>query len=190
MSIYKLLYKWEVSGGREAANVLYWNNNGDIPTVPDDPEATASWALGQWEIAIVPLASGSTIFRGVTVSRIDGTGQFERSVSVGGGGSGASSPPNVAYLVRKNVFESSRGGRLYLPGVAESQVDDAGNIPGGIVTAINAQFDGYWNGMTEGLTRLVIQRKGPGGIGSETYHPITGFVCDTKVATMRRRLRG
>lgn len=114
---------------------------------------------------------------------------------VTGSGTADSLPPNSAILIRKRTDLGGRRGRgrMYIPGVMRSQVDDNGKVN-------PAQVDNWNNAglaFMDKLTTAVGARYYPPvvlhrseGIGTEPVPtPIVSFVCDSVIATQRRRLR-
>lgn len=135
-------------------------------------------------------------FNGVTLSSISvkfgptatgPTGLWNGSVT------GASSSPGTApmnsFLVHKVTAFGGRSGRgrLYMPGVDETQVSPAGVISPGTVTSLTADFEQFRTLLeARDLTCVLLHNAGaPLTIPT----PITGFVCDSQVATQRRRNR-
>lgn len=112
-------------------------------------------------------------------------------------GTGGSSvvPQNTAALIRKRTDLGGRRGRgrFYLPGVAESAVDNVGILSGAAITGYQTAADDWY----EDLTAMVGGRLYPPvvlhrseGIGVEPAPtPVTRFVVESRVATQRRRLR-
>lgn len=116
------------------------------------------------------------------------TGAFaEATAGIAGTSSTTESIPNCAYLVHKQTGFGGRSGRgrLYWPGVAMSEVNEAG------VVGTDAR-----NGVTTGW-ELVRTQLTTAGLPPMLLHAesepgpylITAFVCDNKIATQRRRLR-
>lgn len=112
-----------------------------------------------------------------------------------GSGSAAIVPQNTAYLIRKRTDLAGRRGRgrMYLPSVAEQNVDAVGTVAPSTVTALQASYDDWYDDLTStGGSRfyppVVLHRSE--GIGEEPAPtPIVTFQVQTKVATQRRRLR-
>jgi len=109
---------------------------------------------------------------------------------VSGGGSGGALPPNSTYLIRKNLLGTSKSGRLYFPGVAESQVDDGGNVSGSIITAFDAQFELFLAQIELSTTDVLAVKGFVNGGPTPNYYTIDSFKTDGKIASQRRRLRG
>lgn len=111
---------------------------------------------------------------------------FEHLESDNGGQSGSAMPPNVAYLIKKGTASGGRRnrGRMYLPGVAEANVDDTGLLNSVFLAAAGADFASFIGFLTAELLPMVILHDGP---GAPTV--VTSFQLDARAATQRRRLR-
>lgn len=113
-----------------------------------------------------------------------------------GGLSNAPLPQNCAHLVRKRTDSSGRRGRgrLYIPGVPEGEVDSAGNLSTVYRDAMTTSANGLLTDLETGVaglpaTPMVILHRSE-GIGTEPPPtPVVTMVCETKIATQRRRLR-
>jgi hypothetical protein len=62
--------------------------------------------------------------------------------TIGGNILTAQAPPNLCFLIRKQTALGGRRGRgrMFLPGVAEADVDQAGNVSEARQTGLNASF--------------------------------------------------
>lgn len=115
--------------------------------------------------------------------------------AVVGGSADLVLPQNCAYLVRKRTDAAGRRGRgrMYIPGVDESNVDERGNILPAHVAAWQTAFNNWLDDLTTAVgARLyppvVLHRSE--GIGVEPPPtPVTSFVVESIIATQRRRLR-
>lgn len=104
-----------------------------------------------------------------------------------GGGTPASSA--VSILVQKLTALGGRPGRgrLYLPGVQESEVDEAGNLSGAFVDGLQDQFDDFFAELVSSGMPPVLLHSETSPIATPT--DVTGFAVQTVVATQRRRQR-
>lgn len=162
-------------------------------------EDIANDLANAWIANIVPGYSGPTTFVGCDVYvGQDGPDPLVVTSSVAavaGPNSNALAPQNCAVLVRKRTDAAGRRGRgrMYIPEVPESSVNDVGTLDSGFVAAVNSRFDAWRDFLVGGVgARLyppvVLHRSE--GIGEEPPPtPITAFVCETRIATQRRRLR-
>jgi hypothetical protein len=102
-------------------------------------------------------------------------------------------PSNSTFLIKKRTVEGGRAnrGRWYLPGVREGSVDDLGTIAAATVANMTTRAEDYrttvaGSPLIAGLALLHSPRplvlQPPPTI-------ITQMVCDSKIATQRRRLR-
>lgn len=98
-------------------------------------------------------------------------------------------PQNCAYLFKKLTGIGGRTGkgRFFLPGVPEAEVDAAGNVQTGSVTAFGLASIDYLNDMSAilGVNSCVLLHSD----GATIPNPITAITLDSKLATQRRRLR-
>lgn len=104
-----------------------------------------------------------------------------------GVGTGGNFPPNTAFLVKK--FTSAGGhsgqGRMFLPGVAEAQADDAGMLAAGTISGFNTALGGFLNSMNGSDCPMVLLHNDP----TMTPNIVTSLILQAKVATQRKRLR-
>lgn len=137
---------------------------------------------------ILPLLSSSLTFDGVLVKRgPNATGPIQFSpAGVAGGASAVGIAPNVSALVRKVTAAGGRKnrGRLFLPGMLESNVDPAGTLS----PTFQETLQDAW---ADFAGQLVLDDMGPVVLHSDATAPtpVTSFGVDSKVATQRRRLR-
>lgn len=103
-----------------------------------------------------------------------------------GGQSAAGASPQVAYLIEKRTASGGRRnrGRMYLPGVPEANVNEAGVIETSSLAALNTQADAFLARIQEHVLQMVILHTGP---SAPTV--VTELSADPVVATQRRRLR-
>lgn len=104
-------------------------------------------------------------------------------------------PNNCAWLVRKRTDMAGRRGRgrFYIPGVAENFVDPAGVINNAEVAAMTDVAELFRSTMESAVggpsMPLVVLHRSE-GIGVEPPPTlIAQLVCETKIATQRRRMR-
>lgn len=122
-----------------------------------------------------------------------GTGPtFDVVRNVAGTGSAARATPNVAYLVRKRSVLGGRRhrGRIFIPGVHESNVDEGGNVISSYVTILQGVVDG-WIADTKALPDVeeAVILHAPGNTVVPPPTKIEAMQVQTKVGTQRRRLR-
>lgn len=99
-------------------------------------------------------------------------------------------PQNSAYLIRKRsglVGRKNRG-RMYIPGVIESGVNELGQLTTGVANALQSTWGDFRTNIEadanfDGLSILH-------SLGDSTIPtPVTALIVDTVIATQRRRLR-
>lgn len=143
------------------ALVQYWNDE-------IRPVSPASYTLDRIELKMGPEETGPT---------------YISAVGTAGPSSAAALPPSACLLVRKQVLGSGRlAGRMYWPGLFESNVDNAGTITdSGLSTAVEGLYELLQNVLN---VQPTVFPTGP-------FDPrqITGLQADGRIATQRRRLR-
>ncbi len=99
---------------------------------------------------------------------------------------GAGSPSNCAYLIRKNsALGGRRGrGRMYVPGVAESQVGDDGDLDNSFASDFQDDINNFWLALGLANMPMVILHD-----DATSPTPVTSLVLQAQIATQRRRLR-
>lgn len=173
------------------------------------------FVVGHWQDDICSHQPETYDFTGaawIDLDSEDGETGFQGPIAgkpTSGTGVLAMQVPSVAMLIHKECGHTrrQRNGRLYLPGVLESAVDDAGNLTPAFRDGVSDMFEDFRDNLTD-LTDLpgastawrVVHVTGhtgtpvpgyPNGYPNEwNSTTITRCVCDTKVATQRRRLRG
>lgn len=124
--------------------------------------------------------------------------------TVAGSDLSAQAPANVAYLIHKTTAGGGRRGRgrMFLPGVDETDVDQTGLIAAGKITALNNAFTNFALELVadatppfllhEPATTWVLvngqPRRVPTG-AAPVPTAITSWATDSRVATQRRRQR-
>lgn len=95
--------------------------------------------------------------------------------------------PQVAYLLRKNTGFGGRAyrGRMFVPGVVEGNVTDAGLLDTTFRTALQAAADNFLAALDAQGNPMVLLHTS--ALIAPT--PVVSLVVDAKVATQRRRLR-
>jgi len=98
---------------------------------------------------------------------------------------GAATAPQVAYLMKKRTALGGRKhtGRMYLPGVTESEVDEAGLLTPGILNDLQVAGEGFLFDLGAMDTSMVI-------LHTDATAPteVTALLPVNKVGTQRRRL--
>lgn len=119
----------------------------------------------------------------------DATGPSALEPSAQASSGGGAAAPNVSFLVHKNTALGGRAGRgrAFIPGVPESVVDQAGEIAGATVTAMNGGLADFFADLATADLPAYLLHGEDSPITTPTV--ITSFACDTVAATQRRRLR-
>ena len=164
----------------------------DVSGYAGDPDTLGALAVTQWVNEVGTITPSSIILNSVLVKfGPDLTGpSAEVSAGDPGTGGGAQTAPNTAWLVHKVTALGGRAGRgrMYWPGVQESEVDAAGNLSAAFVS-------GAQTNMTAMLAAFTLVDAIPVVLHGEispitTPTPITVLRVDGRAATQRRRLRG
>jgi hypothetical protein len=122
--------------------------------------------------------------------------EFAPSSPVVGPSTGTPLPQNCAVLVRKRTSSAGRRGRgrIYMPGIAESEVNPAGVI--GTTTRNNWQTaaENWFEACRDGADTfvaypMVVLHRSEGAGVEPPPTVITALEVDTVIATQRRRLR-
>lgn len=191
--------------GRPSVNVLHVKTDtllGDF-----DPEETARDLLDNWQDHLMALMTDNVSLTGCAFRSLDegsGASGFllpDDTKPSNGGQEGNASPPNVAWLVRKEVTNrarSERNGRMYIAGVEEDGVSAAGMVVGDYPTLWSDALEDFLSGVNGGVlaaNRLVVltipkaaRVKGDAEFTVGT-NDVSRLVLDPMVATMRKRLR-
>jgi hypothetical protein len=163
----------------------------DMNVVLGTPSAIASLVIGAYNDNVDPIMTGSVTLESVLVkfgpNDTGPSAEVASGNSGSGGGSGTS--PAVSWLVRKvTPFGGKAGrGRMYWPGVQESEVDVAGVLSSGFVSGAQTAMDNFLADLIAADIPPVVLH----GAGSPltTPSPITSLEVDNVVATQRRRQR-
>lgn len=178
-------------------------------------DALVPKVVGQWQDDISAGTLASVTFTGARFLDIDslsGHGGFQGPIAgkpLNGGTSAPAAPPNVCYLIHKQCVHNrqQRNGRLYMPGVIESGVDDGGVVLPAQQTNWNGHFNAFKSNVGSGLffppastAWRVVHVTGHTGDPSPGFpngkpnawnsSDVDNCSTDSKVATQRRRLRG
>lgn len=98
----------------------------------------------------------------------------------------ALAPPQVTYLVTKGGGLRRRQGRMFLPGVIESAVDDLGQITNtALITDFNTALSTFLSQLAAG--GFPMRQRSPSSGGGTVA--VTSLQLQTRVSTQRRRMR-
>lgn len=163
----------------------------DISSYAGNVGAAALQAAQDWASNIMPFLNSAVALTNTHVKFGPNTTgpAADNGTTQAGTGATAGMSPNVTFLVHKaTLFGGHAGrGRMFVPGVAETSVDQAGQLDGGTVTALQGGFDGLLNDLGTALLIPVLLHSA--GSPLTTPSTIVDFTVDPKVATQRRRLR-
>lgn len=179
----RVLHKYDI-GGRAGANVLHYDI--DIADVAS-PAALATTLASEWADEMVEDATASAVtYTGCIVTDEAKTFMSESVLSKAGTATGEMAGPAAAFLVRYSLAGTTTTGRSYLPGVPENAIDSYGNLTGGTISYIEAQYE---------IMRAKLEVTYPSieqvvKLKSGSYAQIIDRNVDSKMATQRRRLRG
>jgi len=138
-----------------------------------------------WGNSLVSVLS-STVSLETTTVYIDGGAREAYTEVIAGTDSATMAPPNVAYLLNKHTNRVGRQGRgrLYLSGVAEANVGNAGVLTSAIIDDFDAQIAEFLGFLPDIATSMVLLHS-----DSSDPDPVTSITVNPLVATQRRRLR-
>jgi hypothetical protein len=106
---------------------------------------------------------------------------------------GDAATPATSLLVNKSSLSGGRRGRgrMFFPGLSESNVGNGGFVTAGVVTALQTAFTQWFNAMnTAGLGLVLLHRYDPAlGQTPQTPSTCTGLQVQALVATQRQRMR-
>lgn len=113
--------------------------------------------------------------------------EYTTSPGIAGTQSGATIPPNCAFLFTKNTVHGGRHGkgRMFYPPLGEGFVDDKGNLAAGVATASSAAADAFRSGVGVDGNSMVLLHS-----DATTPYEVISLVTRGKVATQRRRMKG
>lgn len=153
------------------------------------PAAVAELVADNWVANCLGLQSSNLVFDEVYVKFGDNETGASGLFTVGAaGGLGTSSvPPQVALLVKKNTqFGGRKGrGRLYIPGLVESDVEETGQVQAPDVVSWQTAMDDFHTQLnTDDIPPLLLHND------ATVPYLITSFTVDSTTATQRRRIRG
>lgn len=124
----------------------------------------------------------------------------ELSVANTGASIGLCSPSNVSFLIKKVTAVGGKkgAGRMFLPGVRESDVDEGGAVLAAKVTSLQASLNSFLGRLATDAIHMhllhsygnYINKKGETIVlAQRNPDEVTNLVLDPRVATQRRRLR-
>jgi hypothetical protein len=156
-------------------------------TAPAYNTALATDLHGAWADGPVTDMSDTINLVKTTVKQgpVESGPTYEFAELIGGGGPNACSPPNVCWLVKKVTASGGRAnrGRMYLPGVYESAVDNTGQLTGSEPADMQAQIDEWFAALAAiDVTPVILHS------GSSDPTPVITVTVEAVVATQRRRL--
>lgn len=157
----------------------------DISNTADAIETALSSASGYRAL----LATGATVQGFVYRERLDATNVAieERTIGLAGVQPGTLLTPQVALLIQKITGLAGRQnrGRMYMPTLAEDNVDDGGFLIAGALSAFQAAADQFDSDLDLSAVPMTILHTSP----AVTPSQVSSLQVSPKVATQRRRLR-
>lgn len=178
------------SAAPNGAEVTFGLDTGDV--LAQDPTVIANAVADEWSPTVMVQLTNQLIFSEVYCKfGPNDTGESGSAFrNVAGSGQGASTPPNVAILVRKNTGGGGRRGRgrMYIPGMDEAHVGPGGVLTAAGLNAVQVAMNAFFTGLTgDGLIPHVLHSPGISPVPAPT--PILSFEVQSLVATQRDRLR-
>jgi hypothetical protein len=164
----------------------------DISSFSGSPADAAGDAITAYNDNVDPIMPATVTLASVLVKFGPNATGPSAEVSSGnaGSGGGASTSPNVCWLVHKTTALGGRAGRgrMYWPGVQESEVDPSGTLSGAFVTGAQTAMDNFLGDLGTALLIPVVLHGAASPLSSPTT--ILELNVDGVAATQRRRLRG
>lgn len=114
------------------------------------------------------------------------------AVNVVGGETDPCAPYSVAYLVKKTTVMPGRRhqGRMYLPGVAETDVDSAGILAPALFTSLQTVLTAFLAEFgARNFAPMILHTSDENGLPEAVPTFVSGLSLDSRVATQRNRLR-
>lgn len=196
--------------GHECDNIIDVSLDEFASTRHDAVNAIVPLVVGRWQTDIVGFINNGYTFIGsrwIDLDSLGGTSGFQGPVAgkpVNGGAGGNIMPPNVALLVHKQSIHSreQRDGRLYFPGLNETDVGNDGTLGSTAMTFWQGKFETLRTDLSSGTlyppattawrTVHVVGHAPPpdGRPNAWSSSDITSVSIDSRCATQRRRLRG
>lgn len=177
-----------ITGSTRPAEVTLGVELSSFAGTPDDAAETAR---DEFAAAFLASVTEDVFLQETTIKY--GPNDVGPVGTAAGGGSGAfataTSSPQVCYLISKKTALGGRKhrGRMYMPGVAESNVDSGGFILTAEVTFFQDKVDDFLTAMTAAnLVPCLLHGEADAAMAPDT---ITQFIVQSKAATQRRRLR-
>jgi hypothetical protein len=163
----------------------------DISSYGGNASAAASDAHDAWVDNMIPRQVNTVTLSNTHVKfgpNATGPAADAGSPTAGGGGNPGISTQVAALVHKTTLFGGHAGrGRMFVPGLMESDVNQAGVLDSGTLGAWQTSVDGLLSDLGTALLIPVLLH----GVGSPLSTPstITDFTVDSTVATQRRRLR-
>jgi|SRR5690349_15308431 len=177
-------------GGRTWANVFAFQLAGD-PEI--SAEEAADLVAESWGTTVFTNTTSTTVLN--TVSWVDlrtltgDSGTKAVAPPYAGEDTAPGSSPQVAVMIRWEATggRSVRGGRTFIPGMAEAGIDAGGNVSAPVQGGLQAELENYLDLVQAGgLIPSILSRTGP---SAGTMRTILSGSVDPRAATQRRRQR-
>lgn len=156
-----------------------------------DPADAALDLVTNWVATIHTVLPASIVLDSVLVKYgpNDLGPSAEQSSGAAGTGGGVQTSIAVAVLVHKVTALGGRPGRgrMFIPGVQESEVDPAGNLTGAFVSGLQTELNSFYSDMVASGIPPYLLHSETSPVATPTA--ITAFTAAGIVATQRRRQR-
>jgi len=203
--------KHTLSGGRPGVCIVDISVDENVEGRDVAVSDVVSHIAAPWQDNMLANMTGNVTFTGghyIDLDSLNGqTGDFGPAAGHPTTGAIVGTPylqPATAYLIHKasGSHRGTRNGRMFVPGLAESEVDEAGVVQASRVSSWNTKlalfktacqnlFTSALDGSTAWRTVHVNKAGSPDpSLWTWSSSTITSAFCDVKVATQRRRLRG
>lgn len=166
------------------AQVTFGVRNVNLAT----PTTIGTLAITRWNANIQPLLASTITLEGAYVKNgPDANGPFAQvAASQAGGVAAAASLPNLSVLVTKATDLGGRQGRgrMYVPGVTESQTSDSGVFAAGNQATWQSAFTAFLNALnTDNIPMYLLHKD------AALPTPVIALNVQSRMATQRKRLR-
>jgi hypothetical protein len=183
----------------QGAAITFGGQDIGVDSAPHDLALAINTA---WATNLDPVNNSEVTYLGCRVKK----GPMEdgpfatASVTNAGQVASAMPPPNVCYLVRKHTALGGKigSGRMYVPGLAEPDVDSAGNVQASKVTTFQNAWSAFLAALATANQPMALlhtfgtyEKKDGTVVTVPAREPtlVSSLVVDPRCATQRRRLR-
>jgi hypothetical protein len=178
------------TGGRPWANVFAFQLAGGAPPTAEEAADAVAEAWGTTVFTNTTTTTELLRVSWLDLSSLTGdSGSKDLAPSYEGEDDSPAASPQVAVLVRWQAAggRSVRGGRTFIPGMAEAGIDAGGVVDLAVRNSLEGELESYMTAVQAAdLIPSILSRTGPSAGQMRT---IIGQSIDFRAATQRRRQR-